>query len=805
MGLNRGWPSPGAARGPLGLRLIAVLLLNACGGTGLTPANPPPPPPPPDNTRSVALQAGDGQRARTNRPVPVPPAIKVTNQSGSGVAGISVTFAIGLGGGTVTSATQTTGSDGIAAVGGWTLGAVGQNTLVATVAGATSGSPVTFSATADEDLVELSRDTTISGVITGTRFVVRAGATVTVGDSLNVKTDGPIEVSGTIRGSCVPVTLESGGGLAITGTVDNSCPVPSGPAPKLVLIGRGGYEISNGTLRAPGDVDITNDPSLVDADFEPQASLRTNGPLASATPVCTIANANLTANPQAATAGANGTQLGGRGQDGGHWRSSCRGDILVLGNVTFLGQEGGVGGAADHRPAFGGASAEGGQGGNGGRFTLRSTGDMVITGPMTLEGGQGGFGGQAIAIAGPDGGPFAADAFAAGGDGGAPGLFALRARSNISFANQVKLIVGNAGDGGSARAEGGLGADAASATSPAQEGGRGRANGGDGGSAPPQTLTARGLAILGIGNAIVSGGNGGFGGTAHAKGGDGGKGIQSVPDGAKGGSVNAFGGDGGNAPLLDHRGQLFGTGGTGAMARIEGGNGGKGYEGCTSVTMVASGGSGGAGGFLQGRGGSGGTGLTAGPDGGTIMNGAGNGGKGGNGFPNAGQGGTAGTEGAIPANVVRSASRIRGMDGLPCVRVQPLTIQIAYQVPVGTCLVNPNPSGSFTVISVLPNVVSFTGKIVNLQGASGILLQVDPGSFFPRGPVVDRLLTPNGSLTVFYFFDSCVARDGGGSFTAEIQVDVPLGTGTATLKIPITGIASAPGPAAAVIGGSGKP
>lgn len=808
MCLNRLWPSPKAASRPMALPIVAALLLNACGGAGVTPTNPPPPPPPPppDNTRSVALQVGNGQRARTRQPVPVPPAIKVTNQSGSGVAGVAVTFAVGLGGGTATSATQTTGSDGVATVGGWILGAVGQNTLVATVAGATSGSPVTFSATADEDLVELSRDTTISGLITGTRFVVPTGVTVTVTDSLHVKTDSTIEVSGTIRGGCVPLTLESGRNLAVTGTIDNSCALLSGPAPKLVLIGRGGYEVRDATLRAPGDVEITNDPSLADTDFEPQAALRAPEQPASVTALCTLANATLAANPQAAMAGASGTLQGGRGADAGNWRSNCRGDILVLGNVTFLGQEGGVGGAADHRPALGPASAQGGQGGNGGRFTLQATGDLVLTGPMTLEGGQGGFGGEAIALAGFDpAGPFAPDAVAQGGDGGAPGLFALRARNNISFASQVNLIVGNAGDGGSARADGALGADAAGATTPAQAGGRGRANGGKGGSAPSQTLTAKGLSILGLPNAIVRGGNGGFGGNANARGGDGGKGIQPQPDGANGGSMNAFAGDGGDAPLLDHRGLRFGTGGTGGSARIQGGNGGKGYEGCTSVTLVAPGGSGGAGGFLQGRDGAGGTGLSAGAAGGMIMSNAGNGGKGGDGFPTAGFGGQPGIAGSLPANIVRTASRLRGIDGLPCVRVQPLNIQLEYQVPVGTCLFNPNANGSFTVISILPNVVSFTGRIVNLQGASGILLQTDPSSFFGRGATMNRLLTPNGSAQVFYFFDPCAARDGGGNFTAEIQVEVPLGTGTATISIPITGIAGGVSPTATATGGSGKP
>jgi len=64
------------------------------------------------------------------------------------VAGVTVTFAVIAGGGSITGPTDVqTGSDGVATVGGWTLGpAAGDNTLTATVTGL-AGSPVTFAAT----------------------------------------------------------------------------------------------------------------------------------------------------------------------------------------------------------------------------------------------------------------------------------------------------------------------------------------------------------------------------------------------------------------------------------------------------------------------------------------------------------------------------------------------------------------------------------------------------------------------------------------------------------------------------------
>src|SRR5205823_713547 len=71
----------------------------------------------------------------------------VTDPFGNPVSGVSVTFAPGSGGGSVTGATQTTDASGIAAVGSWTLGTTaGSNTLTAT-SGSLSGSPVTFAAT----------------------------------------------------------------------------------------------------------------------------------------------------------------------------------------------------------------------------------------------------------------------------------------------------------------------------------------------------------------------------------------------------------------------------------------------------------------------------------------------------------------------------------------------------------------------------------------------------------------------------------------------------------------------------------
>jgi hypothetical protein len=93
----------------------------------------------------VTKTAGDNQSAEDGTAVPIPPAVTVRDANGNPVSGVSVIFAVGAGGGSATGGTQTTNASGVATVGSWTLGTVGNNTLTAT-AGILA--PVTFTATA---------------------------------------------------------------------------------------------------------------------------------------------------------------------------------------------------------------------------------------------------------------------------------------------------------------------------------------------------------------------------------------------------------------------------------------------------------------------------------------------------------------------------------------------------------------------------------------------------------------------------------------------------------------------------------
>ena len=97
---------------------------------------------------TIAINAGNSQSATVSTAVATPPSVLVTNTTdNSPVSGISVTFVVASGGGSVTVATATTNVNGIATVGSWVLGSTpGTNTLTVTNSSLT-GSPVTFTAT----------------------------------------------------------------------------------------------------------------------------------------------------------------------------------------------------------------------------------------------------------------------------------------------------------------------------------------------------------------------------------------------------------------------------------------------------------------------------------------------------------------------------------------------------------------------------------------------------------------------------------------------------------------------------------
>lgn len=151
------------------IALPVFLVLAACSGsaTGVTP----PPPPPSSTPASVAIQAGDGQQAEPAAAVATKPSVIVKDASGAPLSGVTVTFAVDSGGGSLSATTAVTGSNGVATAGTWTLGsAEGRNTIKVTVG---TLAPIKIAATAM--IVGGSFPTTTIGTGGGSINVTQAG------------------------------------------------------------------------------------------------------------------------------------------------------------------------------------------------------------------------------------------------------------------------------------------------------------------------------------------------------------------------------------------------------------------------------------------------------------------------------------------------------------------------------------------------------------------------------------------------------------------------------------------------------
>jgi adhesin/invasin len=126
---------------------------------------------------AMSISAGQDQSALAGAQVPVLPAVLVTDAKGVGVAGVSVTFSIASGSGSISGANAVTNGSGIATLGSWTLG-MGANSLLATSNGL-AGSPLVFNAlgTAQVQVVTFGDSNTDYG-FSGSSFNVVAASYV---------------------------------------------------------------------------------------------------------------------------------------------------------------------------------------------------------------------------------------------------------------------------------------------------------------------------------------------------------------------------------------------------------------------------------------------------------------------------------------------------------------------------------------------------------------------------------------------------------------------------------------------------
>lgn len=122
--------------------LVLVLLSHGCGGGEGSTA--------PLIPAALQVVSGGGvQSGVAGDTVPQRPRVRVVTASGKPVTSSVVTFTVTAGGGSVLTALASPDADGVATPGRWLLGTqAGQNTLVASVAGAAGVTPVTFTVNA---------------------------------------------------------------------------------------------------------------------------------------------------------------------------------------------------------------------------------------------------------------------------------------------------------------------------------------------------------------------------------------------------------------------------------------------------------------------------------------------------------------------------------------------------------------------------------------------------------------------------------------------------------------------------------
>jgi len=132
----------------------------------------------PPTPTTIALVSGDNQNGKTLESLSSPFVVRVTDDQANGMPGVTVTWAVMAGDGSLSSSSSETNSQGQASV-TFTPGAsLGQNMVTASVSGL-SGSPITFTARTTVLVIEMQNiafEYPDGGI--------NAGVTVAVGDTI---------------------------------------------------------------------------------------------------------------------------------------------------------------------------------------------------------------------------------------------------------------------------------------------------------------------------------------------------------------------------------------------------------------------------------------------------------------------------------------------------------------------------------------------------------------------------------------------------------------------------------------------
>ncbi|MGH7671582.1 MAG: S8 family serine peptidase, partial [Gemmatimonadales bacterium] len=112
----------------------------------------------PGPATQLAIASGDNQTAPAATSLPLPLSARVADSYGNGVSGITVSWSVVSGAGTLSATASQSGTDGVA-TSQWTLGRFAGTQTASASAGSFQGSPTTFTATA-------TPNATISGTVT---------------------------------------------------------------------------------------------------------------------------------------------------------------------------------------------------------------------------------------------------------------------------------------------------------------------------------------------------------------------------------------------------------------------------------------------------------------------------------------------------------------------------------------------------------------------------------------------------------------------------------------------------------------
>ena len=151
-------------------------------------------------------KAGDAQTGAAGAPLPEPLRVEVRDRLGAPVAGVTVGFAVTLGGGSVSAPTAVTSADGVVAV-SWTLGTT-TGTTQQVVASAPGVASTSFSAT------PVAGPPAMATAVAGDGQVAASGTPVAVAPRLRVVD----AYENSVTGLAVEFTVTAGGGSVAGGS-----------------------------------------------------------------------------------------------------------------------------------------------------------------------------------------------------------------------------------------------------------------------------------------------------------------------------------------------------------------------------------------------------------------------------------------------------------------------------------------------------------------------------------------------------------------------------------------------------------